>query len=137
MHAYRYQYNDSVWLVGQLKEFASKWKERPDLTPRAYGMVRLDNDFSALESFGRRAYTNELNNQRTIISDLLGGAQNFLQNDSPVTSELEETTRTVIKHIRNTAALWEKILPYSAWASAVGSLVNAVANKLINDVFDM
>ncbi len=29
------------------------------------------------------------------------------------------------------------MLPYSVWASATGSLVNAVATKLINDVFDL
>ena len=40
-------------------------------------------------------------------------------------------------HIREQAALWEKILPYSAWASATGSLVNAVATKLISDIFDL
>jgi centromere/kinetochore protein ZW10 len=33
--------------------------------------------------------------------------------------------------------MWKKILPYSAWASAVGSLVNAVASKIISDVFDL
>jgi centromere/kinetochore protein ZW10 len=43
----------------------------------------------------------------------------------------------VTSHIREQAALWEKILPYSAWASATGSLVNAVATKLISDIFDL
>lgn len=33
--------------------------------------------------------------------------------------------------------MWKKILPYSAWASAVGQLVNAVASKIISDVFDL
>jgi len=33
--------------------------------------------------------------------------------------------------------MWKKILPYSAWASAIGSLVNAVASKIISDVFDL
>ena len=34
-------------------------------------------------------------------------------------------------------ALWKQILPISALTSATGSLVNAVATKLINDVFDL
>jgi len=33
--------------------------------------------------------------------------------------------------------MWKKILPYSAWASAVGSLVNTIASKIISDVFDL
>jgi centromere/kinetochore protein ZW10 len=32
--------------------------------------------------------------------------------------------------------MWKKILSYSAWASAVGSLVNTVAKKIISGVFD-
>lgn len=39
-------------------------------------------------------------------------------------------------HIRSTSETWKKVLSYSAWASAVGSLVNAVAKKIISDVFD-
>ena len=70
---YRYLYNDSMWLSEKLKEFVSIWKTRNDLPPRARGMVRLDLEIKKLESFGKRAYTNELNEQRTIINDLLGG----------------------------------------------------------------
>lgn len=62
-----------MWLSEQLTLFVSEWNKRPDLSPRAYGMVRLDNDIKVLESFGKRAYTRELNSQRTVISDLLGG----------------------------------------------------------------
>lgn len=54
-----------------------------------------------------------------------------------MSSDLEDNIKIVIKHIRSEAALWNKILPYSAWASATGSLVNTVAAKLINDVFDL
>ena len=66
-------YNDAMWLVGQLKNFVIAWKARDDLPPRAYGMVRLDTEIAVMESHSRRAYTNELNAQRTIINDLLGG----------------------------------------------------------------
>ena len=68
-----YLYNDAVWLSEKLKEFSANWKNRDDLPPRAFGMVRLDSEIKILESFGKRAYTNELNAQRTIINDLLGG----------------------------------------------------------------
>jgi centromere/kinetochore protein ZW10 len=33
--------------------------------------------------------------------------------------------------------MWKEILPYSAWASAVGSLVNTVATKIVSDILDM
>lgn len=46
---------------------------REGLPTRAYGMVKLDPEIKILESFGKRAYTNELNAQRTIINDLLAG----------------------------------------------------------------
>jgi centromere/kinetochore protein ZW10 len=132
----RYRYNDAIWMSERLKEFVSQWKAREDLTPRAYSMVRLDPEIEVLESFGKRAYTNELNAQRTIINDLLGGAQNFFQQDQ-LSDELFESVRIVIGHIRSQAELWNTILPYSAWASATGSIVNAVASKLISDVFDL
>ncbi|KAE9366406.1 centromere/kinetochore protein-like protein zw10 [Stipitochalara longipes BDJ] len=128
-----YLYNDAVWLSEKLKDFAAEWKNREDLPPRAYGMVRLDPEVKILESFGKRAYTNELNAQRTVINDLLAGAQNFFQQGEEADQSISDVTR----HIRTQAALWEKILPYSAWASATGSLVNAVATKLISDVFDL
>lgn len=51
--------------------------------------------------------------------------------------DLEDNIKIVVQHIRDTAALWIKILPYSAWASATGSLVNAIATKLITDIFDL
>jgi protein transport protein DSL1/ZW10 len=68
-----YLYNDAVWLSEKLKQFALEWKKRDDLQPRAYGMVRLDPEIKVLGSFGKRAYTNELISQRTVINDLLAG----------------------------------------------------------------
>jgi centromere/kinetochore protein ZW10 len=45
--------------------------------------------------------------------------------------------RFVLRQIRERHAAWVKILPWSACASAIGSLVNAVASKLIADIFDL
>lgn len=69
-----YLYNDAMWLAKKLQDFVVSWKAREDLPPRAYGMVRLDAEIKVLESFGKRAYTNELIAQRTIINDLLSGS---------------------------------------------------------------
>jgi protein transport protein DSL1/ZW10 len=47
-------------------------------------------------------------------------------------NELAQGIQPVVAYVREKAAMWKKILPYSAWASAVGSLANAVASKIIN-----
>ena len=44
---------------------------------------------------------------------------------------------TVLEHIRAKASAWEQILSPSALSSAVGSLANCIAARLINDIFDM
>ncbi|PBP25192.1 centromere kinetochore protein [Diplocarpon rosae] len=132
-----YLYNDAMWLSERFHQFLSEWHSRDDISRRACGMVKIEPETKILVSFGKRAYTKELNTQRTVINDLLGGAQNFFQQDSATGGELEDGIKVVISHIRTTAALWKKILPYSAWASATGSLVNTIASKLIADVFDL
>jgi len=62
-----------MWLSENFGNFLTEWNNRPDLTPRAYGMVKLEPEIKVLTSFGKRAYTSELVEQRTIISDLFGG----------------------------------------------------------------
>jgi protein transport protein DSL1/ZW10 len=62
-----------MWLAERLQDFAAGWTAREDLNPRAHGKVKLDPDIQALEIFGKRAYTNEMSTQRTILNDLLGG----------------------------------------------------------------
>ncbi|PQE26085.1 is centromere binding at prophase protein [Rutstroemia sp. NJR-2017a BBW] len=127
-----YAYNDAMWLCDQLKDFATKWQSRTDLPPRARNLVKLDSEIKYLESFGKRSYKKEMDTQRTILRDLLAGSQNFLQQgDAPA------VINTVIDHIKKESANWKTILPYSTWASAVGNLINTVALKIINDVFDL
>ncbi|TAQ89496.1 hypothetical protein B7494_g2192 [Chlorociboria aeruginascens] len=132
-----YAYNDSLWLCDQLRDFSASWRERPGLVRRAYGMVKLDGEIKSLENFGKRAYGQEMTTQRTIINDLLGGAQNFLSQETSTPTEREETVDTVVDHIKSMSKLWKPILTESVWASAVGSLVNAVASKIIKDIFDL
>lgn len=36
-------------------------------------MLRIENDIKALQGFANRAYSNEMNTQKTIVKDLLGG----------------------------------------------------------------
>ncbi|KAB8305170.1 hypothetical protein EYC80_004461 [Monilinia laxa] len=120
-----FSYNDAMWLVDRLKTFSTEWHSRKDLTPRALNLVKVDSEIGPLESFGKRAYKNEMDTQRTILHDLLGGMLS------------ENAIQSVISHINQQSASWKEILPYSTWASAVGTLVNTVATKIINDVFEL
>lgn len=72
--------------------------------------------------------------QYTFFLTVVTGSQNFLQQDK---TEIKEGIRFVIKLIRNLNWEWSKILPWSACASATGSLVNTVSSKLIADTLEL
>lgn len=148
----RFLYNDAMWLADQLRQFSKDWQVRKDLNDRVYGRLKLDPEVQVLESFGKRAYTNELISQRTALTDFLAGMsfypcpfqlnsnesrqgpQNFFQQDK---SEIENGAKVVTRLIREKAEAWNKILTWSACASAIGSLVNTIATKLITDIFEL
>lgn len=129
---YRYLYNDAMYVAEQLTKFSAAWKEREDLTPRARNMLRLDNDIKTLQNFANRSYANEMSIQRTVLQDLLGSAQSIVQQDEPESAIQSGTDR-----IRYMATTWEKILARSVWSQAIGSLVDALASRIIADVLDM
>ncbi|KAI1260069.1 hypothetical protein F5Y18DRAFT_442164 [Xylariaceae sp. FL1019] len=130
-------YNDATYISEQLSKITVEWKSRDDLAPRAVSLLRLENDIKALRSFAARAYTSEMNTHRTVLRDLLGGSQNLLQQDGLDSSELASQVDNAIGHVRSIAASWSTILAKSAWSQAVGSLVDAVASKLVGDVMDL
>ncbi|KAM0240336.1 hypothetical protein ACHAPO_002232 [Fusarium lateritium] len=125
-------YNDAMYLAERLSEFADAWKKREDLTPRARNMLRLENDIKSLQSFANRSYANEMNIQKTILRDFLGGAQSLMQQD-----EMESCVELATGRIRAMASIWKSILARSVWTQALGSLADAVATKLITDVLEM
>ncbi|KAH8804607.1 centromere/kinetochore protein-like protein zw10 [Xylogone sp. PMI_703] len=129
-----YLYNDSMWLANELKEYNATWTERTNLSA---SLVKLEADIKALDSFSKRAYTNELNDQRTVLKDLLGGAQNFLHQDGLAPEELQSGVDSVVEHIKRLADLWKPILSRSAWASSIGALLNTIATKIILDIFEL
>ncbi|KAF4974492.1 hypothetical protein FZEAL_8608 [Fusarium zealandicum] len=125
-------YNDAMYLAEKLSEFADGWKKREDLTPRAQNMLRLDNDIKSLQSFANRSYANEMNIQKTVLRDLLGGSHSLMQQD-----EMEACIDSGTARIRSMATVWKDILARSVWTQALGSLVEALATKLITDVLEM
>lgn len=70
---FRFLYNDAMYLAEKLSEFSTEWKEREDLSKRAKLMLRTDNDVKSMQAFAHRAYRDEMNTQKTVIRDLLGG----------------------------------------------------------------
>ncbi|KAH6893093.1 hypothetical protein B0T10DRAFT_509672 [Thelonectria olida] len=125
-------YNDTKYLAEQLSQFSVNWKQRDDLSQRARNMLRLDNDIKSLQSFANRSYAGEMNIQKTILRDLLGGAQSLMQQD-----ETEMCIESGTARIRTMAATWEPILAGSVWQQAIGSLADALATKMITDVLEM
>ncbi|KAM7207550.1 hypothetical protein V8F20_002028 [Naviculisporaceae sp. PSN 640] len=125
-------YNDAIYLSERLADFAASWKARDDIGTRAQNMLRLDNDIKSLQSFANRAYSNEMTTQKTIVRDRLGGDQNFMHQD-----ETESCVSTAVARVRYMAITWEPILSRSVWQQAVGSLVDSVAVKIIDDVMEL
>ncbi|KFY26992.1 hypothetical protein V493_03754 [Pseudogymnoascus sp. VKM F-4281 (FW-2241)] len=131
-----YCYNDAMHLSDLFKDFSATWAQRTDLGPRAKGKVRLDGEVQSLLKFSRAAYGREMSTQRTIITDLLGGAQSFL-NQGGEPSDDQVAVESVVAHIRTLATQWRTILSESAWSQAVGALLSTVARKMIRDVTDL
>ncbi|KAG6025274.1 hypothetical protein E4U40_002769 [Claviceps sp. LM458 group G5] len=127
-----YLYNDAMYMAEQLTKFSEAWKEREDLPVRAKTMLRLDNDIKTLENFANRSYANEMTLQRTVLQDLLGSSQSIVQQD-----DAAGAIEAGIARIRSMASTWESIVPRSVWSQAIGSLVDALASRIVTDVLDM
>lgn len=125
-------YNDANYIAERLSDFASSWKQRSDISTKAQNMLRLDADIKSMEAFATRAYSNEMNTQKVVLRDHLGGEQNLMQQD-----ETESCIDFACARVRAMAVTWENILARSVWYQAVGSLVDALSSKIIADVMDM
>lgn len=134
-----YLYNDSMWLAEQLRDFTREQALRTGAkSPRAMGKVKLGPDIDSLEAFAKRAYGKEMSVQRTILGDLLDGAQGFAHcTEPPFASECETAVSSTIDRIRTLHGQWKGVLSQSALLQAIGSLLGTVTHKLIMDIEDM
>lgn len=122
-----YLYNDSLYLVEQLRTMVEEHK-----------LSRLSSDLDALEKFGKLAYSKEMQTQRTIVTDLLDGAQGFSQcSEQPFLGECENAICATVDRIRDVYKEWQPILSHSALLQSIGSLVASVINKIIIDIEDL
>lgn len=95
-------------------------------------------DVALVSSFGKRTYAKEINSQRTVLTDYLDGAQGFVScTEYPQSVECETAISSTISHIRELYNSWSLVLSLSALLQSLGSLLNTVVLRLINDIEDM
>ncbi|PLN83036.1 hypothetical protein BDW42DRAFT_165702 [Aspergillus taichungensis] len=122
-----YLYNDSLYLADQIRGLVEE-----------HQLTRLEPDIEALAKFGKFAYTKEMQTQRTIVTDLLDGAQGFGQcSEQPFLGECENAVSAAVDRIRDVYTEWQPILSHSALLQSVGSLVSTIINKMIIDIEDL
>ncbi|RAL08974.1 uncharacterized protein BO97DRAFT_397215 [Aspergillus homomorphus CBS 101889] len=122
-----YLYNDTQFLTGELRAIMEE-----------HQLTRLQGDIDAMEKFGKFAYSKEMQTQRTIVTDLLDGAQGFAQcSEQPYLGECENAVAATVDRIRGVYAEWQPILSHSALLQSVGSLVSTVISKMIIEIEDL
>jgi centromere/kinetochore protein ZW10 len=123
-------YNDASRLADQL----SKWQG--EQLPRS--RLRVDNDVAALQTFAKRAYASEMDAQRTILKDLLDGAQGFANcTQQPFKQECEGAVDATIDRLRDVNKMWKGILSQGALLQSLGSLLGTVTGKMISEIEDL
>ncbi|KAL8975718.1 MAG: hypothetical protein Q9197_000060 [Variospora fuerteventurae] len=132
-------YNDCLWLVDQLQQMMQPPAQGPENPfTSSKRLIRLDDDMAALEAFGKRSYGKEMESQRTILKDLLDGAQGFANcTESPFSQECDLAVASIIDRIRDIYKQWRGALSHSALLQSVGSLLGTVIDKIIIDIEDM
>lgn len=132
-------YNDCLWLVDQLlQNMQTRAQDSMEPSTSRRPHIRFDDDISALEAFGKRSYGKEMESQRTIVKDLLDGAQGFANcTEPPFSQECDLAVSSIVDRLRGTHRQWKDVLSYSALVQSIGSLLSTVIDKIIIDVEDM
>ncbi|KAK4697980.1 protein transport protein DSL1/ZW10, partial [Lecanoromycetidae sp. Uapishka_2] len=133
-------YNDTLWLTEQLQDLQPQHTTSSGarIQSRTAYNLKLDTHSLALETFGKRAYTKEMESQRTIITDLLDGAQGFSNcTEHPFNQECDIAIASTVDRLRNLNREWKGVLSQSALFQSLGSLLSTMTNKIIVDVEDM
>jgi centromere/kinetochore protein ZW10 len=133
-------YNDASRLADQIRSFVNKQAEKDAASTlpahlRPSSRLRLDNDIKALETFAKRAYSAEMESQRTIIRDMLDGAQGFSNcNAEPFASACESAVSITEGRLRDVHKQWASILSRSALLQSSASLLSTVIGKMIMEI---
>jgi len=130
-------YNDSLYMAEQLRRFVDHQAKRSN-GESSSPSLNLNPDISALELFGKRAYGREMESQRTILGDLLDGAQGFANcTEQPFAQQCDLAISSAVDRLREVHAQWQPVLSHSALLQSIGSLLGTVINKMIIDIEDM
>lgn len=122
-----YLYNDCIYLAERLREVVAKRQ-----------LSRLTSDTDSLEKFGKESYSQEMQMQRTIVTDLLDGVQGFTNcSEQPFLAECDNAINATVDRIRDICREWCPILSRSALLQSVGSLISTVIDKVIVDIEDL
>lgn len=125
-------YNDCQRLTEQLTRLAA------DSAASGVGRLRLDSDIAHLEHLGKLAYGREMESQRTILRDLLDGAQSFTDcTVAPFAGECENAVAMTVDRVREVKKAWEGILSSSALLQSMGNLVATITSKVVIDIEEM
>jgi len=136
-------YNDCFRFSEVLNGFLEAQREKDALSELPSNKLpssrlRLDPDINSLESYGKRAYGTEMESQRTILRDLMDGAQGFTSvSTPPFAAECDNAVAMTIDRIREVDSQWRDVLSRSALLQSLGSLFATVANKMILDIEEM
>ncbi|KAL8943632.1 MAG: hypothetical protein Q9216_000920 [Gyalolechia sp. 2 TL-2023] len=129
-------YNDCLWLVDQLRKGMQTRKQNRERPSNS--RPHFDTDIVILEAFGKRCYGKEMESQRTIIKDLLDGAQGFANcTEAPFSRECDLAVVTIVDRLRTIHGQWKSILSHSALMQSIGSLLSTITDKIIIDIEDM
>jgi centromere/kinetochore protein ZW10 len=123
-------YNDASRLSDQLRAWQA--------TKPPASRLRLDNDAKALDNTAKRAYGAEMESQRTILRDLLDGAQGFTNcTTEPFKSECIDAIDQTIHRLHEVHRQLQPVLAQSALRQSLGSLLSTTTAKIITDVEDL
>lgn len=133
-------YNDSLWLAECLQQLLSHHTTRSGkhMMSRTAHNLNLEAHIVAVESYGKRSYTKEMESQRTIIIDLLDGAQGFVHcTEHPFNNECDIAISSTVDRLRDLHKQWKDVLSDSALLQSLGSLLSTVTDKVVVDIEDM
>ncbi|QIW96852.1 hypothetical protein AMS68_002370 [Peltaster fructicola] len=123
-------YNDATRLSERLRE----WQAVQAKSAR----LRLDNDAKALDLFAKRAYGAEMDAQKTILRDLLDGAQGFSNcTAAPFKQACESAVEQTADRLHDVHREWKSILGHNALLQSLGQLLSGVTGKMITDIEDL
>lgn len=123
-------YNDASRLADQLRSWQA---DQPSAS-----RLRVDKDVAALETFAKKAYSTEMESQRTILRDMLDGAQGFGNcTQYPFKAECEGAVDAAVDRLRDVHRFWKDVLSQGALLQSLGSLLSTATSKMITEIEEL